>query len=70
MLGARATCVLLRDAVRRASLPLVSRGGFGQGDHSGELRRGRRECFDEQVIDVREVGVVHLGVLSETVWRS
>ena len=36
-------------------------GGSGQGDHSGELRRGRRECFDEQVIDVRVVGVVHLG---------
>ena len=26
------------------------------GDHSGELRRGRRECFDEQVIDVKGVG--------------
>ena len=32
-------------------------GGVGRGraDHSGELRRGRRECFSEQVIDISGV---------------
>ena len=32
--------------------------GAGWADHSGELRRGRRECFNEQVIDINVVGVL------------
>ena len=51
-------CIGLRGAVRRTPLPSASQGGFGTGDHSGELRRGRRVCFDEQVIGIRWLGDV------------
>jgi len=48
----RATCYLLQGVVRRAPLLSASRV-LVRADHSGELQRGRRECFDEQVIDIR-----------------